>query len=209
MANPYKKASLSCQTTKHFVVIRKNKAYPLDVLKNFLNDHYSQWALITHKNHKDPNSGEIIPIHYHYIGNYKKKRTPLSTALNQLAKALKSDKNGLEIDQYQHIEGAIQYLTHKNNPEKTQMEFKDIIFNGWSKDELLTYYTTDDNSINFDRVLAVCKNYDSIIDVIREIGFSSYHKYRNTIRDIFTELHEEKSLKDKVARYVHEELRCK
>lgn len=177
---------LSSQTTRHFVVIRKNREYPIEVLKKYLNDNFEKWALVVHKDHLDPKDHKtIIPIHYHFLGIYRKSRTPLSTAMNSLSKYLKTNNDGIEYDGYKYFEKALQYLTHKNNPEKTHMEFKDIMFNGWTKEELLTYWSSDDNSINFDRVYFLCRNNKSMLDVIREVGLGVYKTYRNVIMDIW------------------------
>lgn len=183
-------APLSTQTAKHFVVIRKNRAYPINVIKDFLNANYKHWALIVHKEDKDPITGEIIPIHYHYVGDCMRRYVRMSTILNEIAKALKTDTNGIEVDKYKNLELSLQYLIHKNNPEKTQHELKDILFNGWTLEELKTFITSDSTGINFDRVLSVCKEFNSIVDVIREIGFSNFNRYRATIWDIFRELHQ-------------------
>lgn len=177
---------LSSQTTHHFVVIRKNREYPIEVLKKYLNDNFEKWALVVHKDHLDPKDHKtIIPIHYHFLGIYRKSKTPLSTAMNSLSKYLKTNNDGIEYDGYKYFEKALQYLTHKNNKEKTQMEFKDIMFNGWTEEELLTYYTSDDNSINFDRVYYLCRDNKSMLEVIRSLGLSTYKIYRNVVMDIW------------------------
>lgn len=177
--------SLDTQTYKHFVVIRKNIEIPLNILLDFLDENYDQYALIVHDKDYDKKTGIVVPIHYHYVGNLKKKRVRLQTTLNDLCKYLKfKDSHGIEIDKYKNIENSLQYLIHKNNPEKFQYEFDKIKYKGWTKDELTTLITSDCVGMNFDRVLSICQNYDSIIDVIREIGFTHYARYRSTIRDI-------------------------
>lgn len=197
MAYPTKKASLTTQTKKHFVVVRKNKALNLDRLKEFLNTYYDEWALIVHEHDKDKVTGETIPIHYHYVGNYNKARTPLSTTINELVKFMKLDgSNGVEIDQYISLEKALQYLVHKNDSNKTPHKADEVMLGGWTKEEYLTFLTADTTGLSFDRVLNICKAYDSIIDIIREIGFDAYHKYRNTIRDIFEEVQFAKKKKE-------------
>jgi len=186
-------SSLSTQTSKHFVVIRKNRTYPIKVITDFLNDNYKEWALICHEKDIDSITGEVIPPHYHYVGNAIKKDQRLSTSLKALANKLKTDTNGIEFDKYRTLENSLQYLIHKNNPEKTQHKIEEILFNGWSLDELKTFITSDSTGLNFDRVLLVCKTYSSIVDVIRELGFINYSRYRATIRDIFEEVHPLKS----------------
>ena len=188
---------ITSQTTHHFVVIRKNREYPIEVIIKYLNDNFEKWALTIHKNHVDPKDHKtIIPIHYHFLGIYEKPKTPLKTAMNSLAKYLKTNTDGIEYDGYKHFTKALQYLTHKNNPEKTQMEFKDIKFGGWSEEELLTYWTSEENSINFDRVYHLCRDSNSMLDIIRELGLHIYKTYRNVIQDMWflckKEVHDEK-----------------
>lgn len=175
---------LSCQTTKHFVVIRKNRQYPIETIQDFLNQYYVKWALIVHEKDRDPITHDIIPIHYHYVGIGNKSKTPMSTYLNALSKHLKSDNNGIEFDSYRTLEGALQYLIHKNNKEKTPHKISDIMYSGWTEDELKTAITSDTTGIDLDRIIFVCQNSSNIVEVIREIGFSYYAKYRNVIIDI-------------------------
>lgn len=180
--------SLDTQTYKHFVVIRKNKELPLNVLKQYLKDNYDQYCLIVHDKDKDKKTGLTAPIHYHFVGNCKTKRIRLQKVLNDISKVFKFDNNhGIEVDKYKTLENSLQYLIHKNNPDKYQYEFKDLIFGGWTEDELKTFLTSDCVGLNFDRIFAICNNFDSRIDVIREIGFSNYARYRSTILDIFEE----------------------
>lgn len=179
---------LSCQTTKHFVVIRKNRAYPLHVIKEWLDNNYKQYALIVHDKDIDPITKQVIPVHYHYVGIALKNKTPMSTFLNDLSKTLKTDNVGIEFDSFAFLEKALQYLIHRNNPEKTQHEIKEVIYSGWSKEEIDTFITCDCTGINFDRVYSLCLAYTSIIDIIRELGLANYHKYRSTIQDIFYEV---------------------
>lgn len=175
---------LSCQTKKHFVVIRKNRSYPIKTITDFLDNHYEKWALICHKQDEDPTTHLVIPTHYHYVGIGLKDKTPMQTYLNALAKHLKTDTNGIEFDSYRSLEGALQYLIHKNNPEKTQHEIKEIVFGGWSYEEIVTGITAESTGLDFDRICFVAQNSSNIVEVIRDIGFGYYAKYRNVILDI-------------------------
>ena len=181
--------NLSTQTGKHFIVIRKNKEIPLKVITDFLDMNYKEYALIVHKSDKDPTTGEIIPVHYHYVGNCTRRDIRLSTLINELSTALKCDKQCISADKYNSLELSLQYLIHKNNPEKTPHKLEEIKFKGWTLEELKTFITADSTGINFDRVYNVCKNSTTIVQVIRELGFGSFHHYRSTIWDIWNCLH--------------------
>lgn len=191
---------LSTQTSKHFVVIRNNREYPIGVLTKYLNVHYSEWVLICHKEDKDPITKMTIPVHYHYVGNSKKRDQRLSTSMNNLAKYLKCDIKGLSFDKYNNLDLSIQYLIHKNNPEKTQHDIKELLYNGWSEEDITNIILCEESTISFDKVYTLCKTYRSLLDVIRDLGFKQYHKYRNTIKDIWelTQYQKEKLLNDGV-----------
>lgn len=176
---------LSCQTNKHFVVIRKNRTFPIQTITDYLNNYYEKWALIVHKEDIDPQTKAVIPTHYHYVGIGNKKKTPMSCYLNALSKALKcKDNNGIEFDSYRSLEASLQYLIHKNNPEKTQHKLEEVIFAGWSKEELTTFITADTTGLDLDRIVAICESSNNIVEVIREVGFGYYAKYRSVILDI-------------------------
>lgn len=177
-------APLSCQTSKHFVVIRKNREYPVKLITDWLNENYSHWAFIVHKNHKEPITGEIIPTHYHYVGKCKRKDVRLKTILGELAKLLKTDTDGIEIDKYNNLDLSIQYLIHKNNPEKTQEKVDKIVFGGWTKDDIINSISADSTGINIDRLLSICKTEQDFPSLLKALGLNNYHKYRNVILDI-------------------------
>ena len=122
--------SLSTQTGKHFIVIRKNKEIPLSVIQEYLDMNYKEYALIKHEGDKDSVTGEVIPVHYHYVGNCKRKDIRLSTLINELSTALKCDKQCISADKYNSLELSLQYLLHKNNPEKTPHKMEEIHFRG-------------------------------------------------------------------------------
>lgn len=176
---------LSCQTKKHCVVIRKNRAYPLQHIIDFLNEYYVKWALIVHEKDKDPNTGLVIPTHYHYVGIGKKDKTPMSVYLNALSKWLKTDNVGIEFDSYRSLEGSLQYLIHKNNPEKTQHKIDEVELGGWTKEDLTTAITSETTGLDFERICFICENSNNIVELIRDIGFGYYAKYRSTIQDIW------------------------
>ena len=182
-------APIGTQTAKHFVVIRKNRAYPEKVFIEWLNENYSYWAFITHKDHEEPITKEVIPIHYHYVGICKRKDVRLSTILNELAKLLKTDTNGIEVDKYNNLDLAVQYLIHKNNPEKTPEKPDKIKYNGWTKEDIINMLAADSSGINIDRLLTICKTEQDFPTLLRTLGLHNYHKYRNVVLDILKYYH--------------------
>ena len=182
------KAPLSTQTGKLFIVIRKNKEISIDKIKAYCEKFGKEYAFIVHKNDKDKDTGEIIPIHYHIVLNAIDKNKRLSTHLNDIAKFFDFDNlNGVEIDKYRSLESALQYLLHKNDKDKTQHKFEEIVSN-FNKDELLNYITCDVSTLTFDFVYSLCKSSNNIIEVIRGLGLGNFQRYRATIWDIWNEL---------------------
>ena len=183
------KYPLTTQTTKLFIVIRKNKQFSKDFIRNYCENFFVQYVFIEHLNDIEPITGEIEGAHYHIVGIAKKVKTPLKTHLNDLVKYFRFDNaNGIEIDKFDNLTLSIQYLIHKNNPEKTQHSFDELIYK-WDKDELLMHITTEQTDvISFDMVYSVCLSSKNIIEVIKGIGFKQYAKYRYTIKDIFDEI---------------------
>lgn len=179
------KASLSTQTGKLFIVIRKNKPLPLDKIKAYCAEYGKEFAFIVHDKDIDSVTGSVIPIHYHIVMNAKDNKKRLSTHLNDISSFFGfRDNNGIEIDKYRNLESALQYLIHKNNPEKTQHDISEIITN-FGNDELTTYITCETSVISFDYIYSLCLSNKNIIGVIKALGLSNFQRYRATIWDIW------------------------
>lgn len=179
------KATLSTQTGKLFIVIRKNKELPISKIKAYCEQYGEEYAFITHKCDIDSATGLTIPIHYHIVLNAKDKRKRLATHLEDIRQFFNfKDCNGLEIDKYRSYESALQYLIHKNDKEKTQHDISEIITN-IDNDELLTYISCDTFVISFDYIYSLCLRSKNIIEIIKAIGLSNYQRYRATIWDIW------------------------
>lgn len=181
------KASLTTQTGKLFIVIRKNKAITVEKIKTYCETFGETYAFITHENDIDPVTGVKIPIHYHIVMNAKETRKRLATHLNDLSTFFGfKDNNGIQMDRYRSFEQALQYLIHKNDTQKTPHGANEIVTN-IDKDELNTYLSLDTFTISFELVYSICMRSQNIVDVIRSLGLSNYQRYRATIWDIWKE----------------------
>lgn len=180
------KYPLTTQTTKLFIVIRKNKVISKDLIKSYCDEFLDSYAFIEHTKDVDPIDAMVIPVHYHIVGNAKKVKTPLSTHLNDIVKFFRfDDSNGIQVDKYDNYISALQYLVHKNNPEKTQHNVDEIITN-IPKEQFDLYMTSEQSEIiSFDMCYSLCMSSNNIVEVIRAIGFKTYAKYRSTILDIY------------------------
>jgi len=180
-----RKTPLTSQTKKVCIAIRRNVKIPYSALKNYCDNEFDRYAFIEHENTYDVH-GELIPVHYHIVGDFKGSKTPLSTRLNTLAKYFGfSDINHIEIEQYRSLEASIQYLTHKNQPEKTPVD-KSLIVHNFEPNEFDILYSCDIGSvITFDLLYGAVLSANNIIDIIRELGVKNYKDWRNVIWDIW------------------------
>ena len=124
------KYPLTTQTKKVFIVIRKNKKIPKQLLLEYVNTYFDEYSFIEHENDIEPITKIVEGCHYHIIGNLKEdySRDRLKTTLNHIVDFFHFDNaNGIEIDKYDNYVLGIQYLIHKNNPEKTQHKSIDVI----------------------------------------------------------------------------------
>lgn len=185
-----RKTPLSSQTRKVCIVIRKNKDISKDLIKQYCDSEFERYAFIEHKGDRKADTGEIEGTHYHIVGDFKSNKTPLTTRLNTICKWFKFDnQNGLEIEQYRTFEGALQYLTHKNQPEKTPHKKEEIITNLDKQDFDIFYEASVGEVITFDFLFSVILNADNIVDVIRELGLNNYRTWRNVVWDMYNEIH--------------------
>ena len=182
--------SLTCQSKKVCLVIRKNKALSIDKIKSYCDDFFSKYAFIKHEGDIDPSSGEVVPVHYHIVGDYKADKVPFSTRLNTLVDYFHFDNAiGIEIDKYKSLENSIQYLTHKNQSEKTPHNVSEVITNIEVSEFDLLYNADSGVVITFDKIYTLCLESANIIEVIRSLGIGPYKCWRNVIWDIWNELH--------------------
>lgn len=185
-------ATLTTQTAKINVVISlkgvENFDKYLKRLKIYCEDQMQLYAYILHN--KDVlDNGEIKTPHIHLVGLLKNNRQRLSTTLGNISVALELSVLAISIDKMSDIVGSLQYLIHKNNTEKHQYDVKEIHTN-ISSGELATYMASDSRSMSIEYLVDVISKNRSKIEIMRTIGLSYYHLYRNTINDIYKEVWE-------------------
>lgn len=184
-----KKKPLTCQSRQVDIVIRKNREIPQSKIKEYCIENFEQYAFIEHKGDTKPETGEVEGVHYHICGIMKGNKIAFSTRLNTIVAFFKFDNtNGIEIDQYRTLEGAIQYLVHKNQPEKTQHRKEEIITNIPASDFEIYFNADIGNVITFDLLYCACMKANNIIEVIKELGIGNYKNYRSVIWDIWRTL---------------------
>lgn len=178
-------ADLSKKTRFCNVCIRKDK-YPSNFEEKFEEYCKSFCETYTYIKHEgDINlQGEIEGKHYHLVAVYKKNQR-LSTRLNDIV-AFFGFPNpfGIQIDKTISNSQSIQYLIHKNNPEKTTHSMDEIVCN-YDRGELKCIIESDHNdTITFDYLITILSEENNIADVIRRVGLQYFKVYRLVIWDL-------------------------
>lgn len=128
--------------------------------------------------------GRLKTLHLHFVFSGF-KRVRLITVLNDVAKALAVPVLAVSVEKCASVSGALQYLTHKNNPQKAQYYENDIV-RQWDEDEYnLLLNAENDDKLTADGLCQVCINANTLIDVMRALGVSMYQHYRATILDVW------------------------
>ena len=182
--------SLTCQSKKVCIVIRKGISIDADKIKGYCDTYFEKYAFIEHLGDVKPDNGEIESVHYHIVGNFKASKVAFSTRLNDIVNYFGFDNAfGIEIDMYKSLENSIQYLTHKNQPEKTPHKVSDIVTNIEVSEFQLLYESDNGSVVTFDMLYSLCLESNNIIEVIKGLGIGQYKSWRNVIWDIWNELH--------------------
>ncbi len=131
-------------------------------------------------------SGELKGLHIHLITTFN-SRIRLKTALNRICNAFKiDDVNAVSIKPVHDFTLCIQYLIHKNNPEKFQYDLRFIYTN--AEEELASQLLINACSLEYDGDLfTLCLNAENKIDVLKKIGFAKYSAYAKAIDLMFLE----------------------
>lgn len=189
MSDRGQKGNLETQTGKIWLVIRKNRPIDLPKFDFWVKSVFETYAYIVHDGDVSVDDGSIIPIHYHLVGNLKKKysKRRLITTLNQCVKAIGEDNGiGIQIEEYGSLEGCVQYLTHKNIPVKTQHNKNEIIHNFSQKVFDTLYNVKLNQQIDFDYIYSKCQTCTSKLEVIRELWF--YYSKSVSLQRIIDEI---------------------
>ena len=182
--------SLTCQSVNVDLVIRKNKQISLDKIKAYCEKYCLKYAFIEHKGDIEPTTGEVEGVHYHLVLKYSASKVAFSTRLNEICDFFGFENSfGIQIDKIVSLERCLQYLIHKNNPEKTPHNKADIIHNFEQSEFDILMESSQGETITFDRLYSTILEANNIIEVIRSLGIGNYRTWRNVIWDIYNEIH--------------------
>lgn len=104
--------------------------------------------------------------------------------LNLLCDLFITNTENIQILECLSVIGAVQYLTHKNNAEKYQYLFDDIMTNNFD----MLHQTYDSQVVNCtitaEMLFEMVENHLSVKEIISRIGLSNYQTYRQVIKDL-------------------------
>lgn len=160
-----------------------NPAEELELLQNtLLTDIFSFVATIIHDKDLTDN-GEPKTIHAHAYIETNEKHTK-KQFLDMLTDLLKIDRQRISVDGTKSNVLMLQYLTHKNQPNKAQYEVDRIITNNKEllAERMNTKYKTKEQKQN--DLLNDIKNCKSIIELANKQGIETANKFRNIFNQI-------------------------
>lgn len=182
-------SNLTTQTKYVNVCIRK-LSYPHDFeakLREYVTSQCSTYSYIKHE-HDINGYGEVEGLHYHLVLVYK-ERSRLVTFLNRIADHFGfANSDGIEIGKTISTTNSIQYLIHKNNPEKTQHKVEEIV-TSYPIEELKTIIDSQsDTSVTFEYIYKLIMDRPSKLYLIQCLGINTYKNYRSVILDMIEEV---------------------
>lgn len=167
--------------------------YHFDDFKSWLNNSGFRYYYIVHD--KDLNEmGELIRPHIHLVLTGL-KRWRVKQLLNDLADALITNIENIQIEEIKNLTASVQYLVHKNDVAKYQYDWKLIKTNDTDNlvpllnETILTCSVTTDRLIQLILVEGIER-----LELIKAIGIGSYQHYKSVIKDLY-EIRYQKDLK--------------
>lgn len=130
--------------------------------------------------------GEQKRHHIHIYFEGKTCRRLLAN-LNGLADALKYDPQQISIEKATSIEGCVQYMLHKNNPEKYQYDKRDII-TSLKGDQLDAILSREGANVSLSAFITAISLSNNKVQLIEHIGLDVYMDYRLVLLDLWNDL---------------------
>lgn len=186
------KQSLDTKSKCIWVIIDPPKGatcFPIEYLNAidlWLSDNAQRYAYIVHNLDCENDGTPKIP-HLHLWAELKVCQR-LLTSLNALAKTLACDTMQISIEKPVSMEGCVQYLIHKNDPEKTQYDMASIRAT-FSKEELKSIMETEAGVFSLSRLESICCRSKNLLEVVRAVGIPIYEKHIRLIRDVWNSCH--------------------
>lgn len=158
--------------------------YHFDGFVSFLNNSGFRYYYIVHDNDVDEH-GETIRPHIHLVLTGL-KRWRVKQLLNDLADALITNVENIQIEEVKNITASIQYLIHKNDTSKYQYDYLKIQTNDSDNLVPILNETILTDKVTTDRLIdLILKERIEKLELIKAIGIGSYQHYKSVIKDLY------------------------
>lgn len=179
-----RKATLTTQSQHWFITIRKNIDLSKPLLKQWCESHAvnNMYAFIEHKGDISPTTNEVEGTHYHIVMDSLKRPQKIHL-LNDLVRTFGFETPfGIEVDTYDTFEGCLQYLTHQNEPTKTQHDRREIITNIDNDTFNALLDTPLASSLTTGSLIAYINQCSTPIQLCEMLGLGTFDHYLRSIR---------------------------
>lgn len=131
-------------------------------------------------------TGEAKRAHIHVYFEGKTCRRLLAN-LNDLAKCLHYNNDQISIEKATSIEGCIQYMIHKNTPEKHQYDRKEIVTN-LTDDQIDGIMSRQTTQVSLSAFMSAIIASNNKYQLIERVGLDVYKEYRLVLLDLWNDL---------------------
>ena len=167
-------------TRKECEVLAKVKAFSMKM---------EEYYYIVHDKDYDE-FGTLKTKHIHWLFRIKEKQKRLKTVLNEVNNELfngsDQTRSLISIESWKNYEATIQYLVHKNNPEKYQYKVEEVHTNDFETLKQVMDYAVDTN-LTIDKIKYLCTKNTTLCGVLEDVGLINARNYLNVIRTIWEE----------------------
>ena len=123
--------------------------------------------------------GELKTPHFHLWFESRVSRR-LGTIISKLSQATGVDAQLISAERAVSMEGSIQYLIHKNDPDKHQYSMVEVMTN-IPKDELALIMERDSSPFSVDFIMVSWENCRNMSEFVKAIGIERFNMYFKTI----------------------------
>lgn len=132
--------------------------------------------------------GTLKTPHIHVVIEAQ-KRARLGTTLIRLADDFGVNENQVSVQSYDDFAFEVQYLIHKNNPDKFQYD-KCLIMSNLSEEDINSLLDQEvAPKLTIQDLIAICSSCKSRVEIASKLGLGNYTMYRNTINDLLKDIH--------------------
>ncbi len=185
-------SSLQTKASKFIIVINEKTPNELEAIQEKLEDTaiFNFYASIIHD--KDTvSNGELKTKHLHLYGE-KTSQIALKTLLNELCDKLSIEQNQISIEKANNDFLPIQYLTHKNDPNKYQYDIK-LVYTNNRTEFNRRYNQIYQKPLTEEDIKTFILNDSTIADLIDHIGLDNTKKYLPIFREFQKEPNQAKT----------------